>query len=268
MDAFVKKFKDVLLLAVFLMAGLLFAYWNIAVQGDEAAKTAASAVAEWLRKENVLLSEKLKDASDDKGEAGIRSVPDFLMRINEVARTNGILLRSLKPEEGGGGLAHRIKFIANYYGFLGFSAGLEFLDVVINSIEIRPYDINSQPPTHVISFVITPRNDAQNLQDERLSKLNAAVQAQNKRNPFQRFAFNKVSKSVTREIDVTWLYRLTGISKVNGDMMATVDSKDVVIGTILDGMTVTKIERDRVTLTKDESPNGLQIYVLKFRTKK
>ena len=95
-----------------------------------------------------------------------------------------------------------------------FSQLLERRDVIIHDIQVRPYDAGRTPPVHAISFSLTPRNDAEPMTGERLNRLKEMVDAPDKRNPFQRFV--SVGQVVRKEIDLTWIYKLSGIGSVGG----------------------------------------------------
>ena len=65
---------------------------------------------------------------------------------------------------------------------------------------------------------------------------------------------------------MTWIHRLSGIGRIGGERIATIDSRDYAVGDPLDNMSITEIRNDRVMLKK-ESADGEQIFVLGFRKK-
>ncbi len=120
-------------------------------------------------------------------------------------------------------------------------------------------------PQHVISFTISPRNNAEPLSNDRLRALKDQVAQQNKRNPFQRFAFDSKLKSVSQSIDLTWIFTMTGMGKDPNGTYATIDHRDYYEnGTFDKTKHIDSIAGDRVNMSED-TPNGKQTYVLKYR---
>ncbi|MBF0561537.1 MAG: hypothetical protein HQL37_05840 [Alphaproteobacteria bacterium] len=242
--------------------------------------------------ENAKLDALNKAKKTVKDTSKIGSVPDFLERINSVAkdtgvsirdkdgnvqkdkngkilREPGIWIRKLVPHEGKE-LTFDIEIIEDYFKFLRFSQLLESLDVTIHDIQVHSYDLGhttegGRPlPIHAISFSITPRNDAAPLATARLARLDEMVKAPDKRNPFQRLV--SINHVVRNEIDLTWIYKLSGIGAVGGVRMATIESKEYEAGSVFAGMTVDRIESDVVNLIK-KTDNGVEKYVIRFRKK-
>ena len=212
---------------------------------------------------------------DEEDEAGIRSLPDFLARINNVAHAADVIIHKLSPDEKEP-LRFTIQILEDYNKFLNFSSMLESLNVSIHDIEVHPYKVVEKSaqggtktfiPIHAITFSITPREDAKPLSSARISELRARVAQKNKRNPFQRFAYDPEAKKVRPEIDLTWVYRLSGIGRVGGMRTATIDSKDYAKDDLFKGMKIVGIESQRVRFEK-QTDHGVEKYQLKFRRKK
>ncbi len=267
MNSFVIQYRSFLLSTLVLVLGIVAMgyaalYRNLTNNIDELRTARAS-----LTVENQLLEKRQKTIQTvKKSEAtgsGISTMPVFLKRINTIASSNEVIVRQLTPTK-----ESRFKFNmeihTDYFTFLRFLAALESLNTVINDLEVRPYDSSKVPPIHVIKFSITPRNDAEPLSSERLSQLLDDVQRSNKRNPFQRFAFDASHSKPQAVIDLTWIYPLTGIGKREDRYYATINRRDYSVGDVLDNRVVTRINADRLYLEK-VTRDGVQEYVLRFR---
>lgn len=276
-DEFYQQYRNVIWSLVYLMVGCLVAGYAIVIAPRAVMKADMTQFREILEKENKTLTElKKKEADAEKSsglteERGIKSLPRFLKHINRISQDTNVIIRELVPSiTSGGGIGRGLKFklsiITDYLTFLRFASKLESLDVGINDLQVRPYDPSKTPAEHAIAFSITPRDDANPLESQRIATVLDQVAAKNKRNPFQRFAYNEKVEKLSAWIDLTWIHRLSGIGRVGGERIATINSRDYTVGDKLDDMKVAEIESDRVMLKK-ESKDGEQIYVLGFRNK-
>lgn len=267
MNAFIEEYKSFLTSALFLVIAMIAAGYSMQYRPLEANIKALRSARMSLEEENDQLRHRLRKIESvqktkpDTG--GVRTMPVFLKRINAIARDNEVIVRQLAPVKDSR-YKYTIEIHTDYYTFLRFTAALESLNTVINDLEVRPYDVTQVPPLHVIRFSITPRNDAEPLSSDRLLALGREVQERNKRNPFQRFAFEKGESRPKPVIDLTWIYQMTGIGRDNGVYYATIDRADYYKGDKLDERTVREILVDRVYLTR-ETRDGEQEYVLRFR---
>ncbi|MDG2284426.1 MAG: hypothetical protein P8N43_02705 [Alphaproteobacteria bacterium] len=166
----------------------------------------------------------------------------------------------------GAELKFKLAIITDYLTLLRFAAQLESLNVGINDLQVRPYDPTKTPVEHAIEFSITPRDDAKPVKSTWVKSIKDKVTVKNKRNPFQRFAYNKSEPKPSPWIDLTWIYRLSGIGRIGEARIATIDSRDYAVGDTLKDMVVDEILSDRIKL-KRESADGVQTYVLGFRKK-
>jgi hypothetical protein len=275
MDAFIRKYSRFLSSLMFLMMSLWALGYSVVLSRLDAGTSAATAFAHVFETENgVMNAEARKFQVTTQGAAqGIRSIPRFLMHLNRIANDTTVIIRELTPSRDAA-LKYEINIIADYWTFLRFAARLEALNVSINDLEVRPYNPTKTPPEHAISFSITPRNDAEELSGQRLETLAQQVASLDKRNPFQRFAYNSVDKKVDEYIELSWtgLYRLVGFAQLGEKKIATISKREngrdyrreFSVGEELDGMTITEVKADRVVLTM-KTANGLAKYVLKSR---
>ena len=268
---FYERHKGFVLSSVYLTACLLLAGYSIMYSSRQAWIIHSQVALQEIRKENSEAAKKLRDFKEartekNSGVVGIRSLPEFLKRINNIARETKVIIVKLTPDPNKT-LRFNLQIIEDYYDFIKFSAKLESLNVNIHDIEVHPYDLGKQPPLHVISFSLTPRADAEPLSSVRISNLANRVKQKNRRNPFQRFAYNAKEKLIRPEIDLTWDYKLSGIGRVGDKRYVTINSQDYDTGDKFNGMVIKKIESKRVYLEK-ETPNGIEKYQLKFRRSK
>lgn len=249
-----------------LVAGYVVMYSERAGNMGRVAAAAGVYAAESRGLQDALSKKKKTPDQDGAGQTTITYLPAFLERINDIANQTAVIIQKLTPDKAS---KHRfiIEIIDDYFKFIKFASMLEALNVSIHDIQVHPYDISKTPPLHAISFSLTPRADAVPLASARLDELRGKVDAPNKRNPFQRFAYSKSQQKILHEIDLTWVNKLSGIGKVGDSRYATIDGKDYSVDDKVDGMKLTAIEADRVYLIK-ETPNGIEKYQMKFRTLK
>ena len=274
MDAFIRKHASLFLSTFFMIVCVGAAgYFGLYVPAT-ANRADLNKVTVYFNKENALLNKKkgffltvdkkTSKAAKTNEQTGLRSIPAFLERINKLANDHKVIIRKLAPDK-----ENKIKFIiemiADYFVFTEFAGNLEGLNVLVNDLEVRPYDDTKSPPLHVIKFSITPYNDAAPLSTTRVAGLAALTKQKNKRNPFQRFA----ARTGRSCVDQTWLHTLSGIGTINNEKIATIDNFDYNVGDIVPtmGMKIVAIETARVEFVKKASA-GLECHILKFRKKK
>lgn len=251
--------------SLYLVVALLFAGYALVYEPLVASTAGMRAVSNTLTQENQALDKALKDAQARAQETGgtVNSLPAFLRHVNSVARETGVIIQQLTPNKEGP-LSFTLSIIDDYLTFLKFAARLESLNVNLHNLAVHPYNLAAQPPTHAISFSLTPRNDAAPLSGERLTVLAERIKTEGKRNPFQRFAVPGGADKVEAEIDLTWVNKLSGLGNVGDKRYATIDGRDYQVGDEFDGKTVTTIMSDRVKLER-KTANGIDRFILRFR---
>lgn len=270
MDAFLRKHRAFLLSTLYLITGLMLLGYATLYSRRDVAIADALQLNRLVEEENRALAElaKKQKKAEAAPQEGIRSLPTFLERINSIAQKTTVIIKELTPSRDTD-LKFLLKITTDYLTFLRFAAELESLNLVINDLQVRPYDPTKTPPVHAIEFSITPRNDAAPMSDDRVVALREQVASLDKRNPFQRFAFNATTKEVSAEIDLTWIHKLSGVGRVGDRKVATInvrnETKDYSVGDELEpGLTITAIENDRVQLQK-KTGDGTVRYVMRFR---
>lgn len=270
------QYRNVLGALLFLAFGIIVAVQALHLGPRQVMKADLAQLKQVLDRENRALAE-LKKAEDveastsSEEDRGIKSLPAFLKHINRISQDTNVIIRELVPSTtnsaaSGGALKFKLSITTDYLTFLRFAGQLESLNVGINDLQVRPYDPTKTPVEHAITFSITPRDDAKPLESARIGTIREKVAAKNKRNPFQRFAYNKSEPKPSPWIDLTWIHRHSGIGRIGGERIATINSRDYAVGDPLDDMLINEIRNDRVMLKK-ESADGEQIYVLGFRRK-
>ena len=271
MNDFLARHQRLLASTAYLVAGLLAAVWSLSLDPMLAWNSHLAGATQTIERENKAIEEKQKKqlaqlAVERAGKGPgtvISSLPDFLRHINSVANTSGVKIRKLTPDETNK-LRYTLEIVEDYERFLKFASRLESLNVSIHDIAVHPYDLRGSPPRHAIAFSLTPRDNAKPLEAPRLDELKGEVAKTDKRNPFQRFTTGAGKGRAVPEIDLTWIYRMTGIGRVGQTRYATIDSKDYKEGDEMEGMTITKIDSEIVRLTKTTA-TGTEKYQLKFR---
>ncbi len=265
MDAFIRKYQPFVVSVVFLLTALAALLYSVLISPATVARSDAAIIADIIRKDNQVLAVIQAKMAEDRqtgAEQVIHSLPAFLKRINAIAHQTNVIVNELIPSKDRN-IKFTIKITTDFYTFLKFIMRLESLDVAINDLQIHPYDNTKKTPVHAIEFTITPRHDAKELESSRIAALREAAEAPDRRNPFQRFTY--INKVVTTEIDLTWIYKLSGIGRIGEEQVATVDNKDIRKGDQLENMTVTAVLNDRVQLER-KTEHGTDRYVLRFRS--
>lgn len=271
MEDFFRKYRNFLLSVLYVAGALLVAGYAVMYSARSANIGRVAAAVKVYAAENKefqdILNKKKKALDQDgAGQTAINYLPAFLERINNIANQTEVIIQKLNPDKTSK-YRFTLEIVDDYFKFIRFASMLESLNVSIHDIQVHPYDISKTPPLHAISFSLTPRADAVPLASARLDELKGKVEALNKRNPFQRFAYSKNQQKILHEIDLTWVNKLSGIGKVGDNRYATIDGKDYNVDDKVDGMKITVIEADRVYLIK-ETPNGIEKYQMKFRVVK
>lgn len=266
LDDFVEKHKPLILSTLYMVSGLLLAGYTILYSRLDVYSLDLTQATAPLSARNRTVEAERKTASEEKKtekSVGVRYLPTFLIRINQIANANDVIIRKLSPDRENP-FKFILEIITDYYTFVRFTAGLESLDIVLDNIQIHPYDAGKTPPLHAVSFSLIPRNDAQPLSGDRLKHLQESVARFDKRNPFQRFAYDPTRK-VQPVIDWTWIHKLGGIGlTVDGRPYATINRESHLVGDRLDGATITGITKDRVSLER-LSETGKTRFVIGFR---
>jgi len=270
LNEFYEKYRSFILSLSYVLVATVIAGYSILYSSHQVWSEHLYLARSLVQKENANLKRIIVAREEAKASAEstdhIVSLPEFLSRINDISRKTDVIIHELRPDTENK-IRFSMRIIEDYYKFVKFLSILESLNVSIHDIEVHPYDLSKSPPLHVITFALTPREDAKPLANARLTELKQRIDKKDRRNPFQRFAYNAKRQVISSEIDLTWVYKLSGIGKIGNDRYATIENKDYNKGDRIDGMEIVSIQSDRVALTK-KTPNGVEKYQLKFRRKK
>ena len=268
MDAWVQRHQPLIFSTLYMLFAVLVAGYSLLYSSKSVYLRDLSMVSGSVQTVNAEMKKRV-DASrkqeQEAAAAGIRYLPVFMARINEIAHNNEVIIRKLAPDKEGTLLKFRLDFIADYPTFVRFTAELESLDILLDDIQVHPHDLTKTPPLHNISFTLIPQNNAEPIAGQRLDELKKWVFAKDKRDPFQRFAYDTSRKVVNASIDLTWVYKLEGLGQTPGSgSYANINRKSYHVGDDLDGREITKIGADRVYLQK-KGRDGITEYTLSFR---
>lgn len=201
-----------------------------------------------------------------KSSTGLDSFPSFLQELNKISNKCNVIIDKLVPDQDN---EHKftLEFIADYYTFVNFTADLESLSIILDDLQIHPYDASTSPPLHAISFSLTAYDNGRQIENERLKQMKTRIANKDKRNPFQRYAYSKVSKKVSQEIDLTWIHKLQGIGvSPDGGFYATIDQMNYRKGDNFNGMEVVEIQSRHVKIESRNELEGTKRYLIKFRS--
>ncbi len=271
MDAFIRNNQGLVLSTLYFAAALIVLGYAMGYSMLKVEAADLNIAANHLQVETAKLRTDIRQLTADREEVetAIDSIPAFLQHINTLAQLHKVIIRELLPDAENK-LQYSMEIWVDYPTFLRFTASLESLNVSISDMEIRPYNLSKTPPVHIVTFNITPKNNAAPLKSERLERLQTAVAEQGKRNPFIR----KVSlpgEEGPLFIDLTWVHKLSLITRQGEKLVALIDGHDFAVGdkfsSVEGEITLSEITKGRVTFTK-KTEKGAQKYVMKFRKKK
>jgi len=196
-------------------------------------------------------------------EVQLDTIPALLVRINNTCIAPKVIIRTLTPSKKNP-FRFELKFISTYFDFLTVLSEFEKLNIAINKIDIKPYEIKEKEAKHIITLDISAIDGGHSLSKKNIAFLTKELFKKEKRDPFQRFA--KVSKSIKRLVDLTWIHTLSGIGKIDGQYNATIDHRVYYKDSKFNDMKIIEISSKSVLLTKKTS-NGIVNYILNFRLK-
>lgn len=217
------------------------------------------------QKDEVNLYKQLNKVVEKKDDnvTTLDTVPKLLTRINNTCKAPKVVIRTLKPDMANP-FVFELQFIANYFDFLRVLSEFEKLNIIIHKIDIKPYEIKKNNSKHIITLNIEAVDGGERLSQKDVVFLQTELNKKRKRDPFQRFA--KVGTRIKRLVDLTWMYKLSGIGKVDGKYVATINHRIYYNKSTFNGMRITNITPKGVLLQKYTS-NGVVNYILKFRQK-
>jgi len=263
-EEFKEYILDVLSIIILILAAIFLfnkAYYEPLLKYNETIDTLSS---KYHNKE-VLFYNKLnkKEEIIEKEEATLDTIPKLLTRINNTCKAPEVIIRTLIPDVNNP-FAFELRFISNYFDFLTVLSEFEKLNININKIDIKPYEIKKNNSKHIITLNIEAIDGGEKLSSGDIKFLEYELNKKRKRDPFQRFA--KIGKNIKRLVDLTWMYKLSGVGKINGKFTATIDHRIYYKGSVFNDMKITNIDSSGVNLEKT-TKNGKVYYIMNFRNK-
>jgi len=192
----------------------------------------------------------------------LTSTPVFIERIGALAAEEQVPIHGIRPDAENPEL-FVVSLEADYLAFERFIASLEELDVDILSFSAKVDNQSGDDPKATFELQLLPNNDARQLQIPRLRALRAKLEAEERRNPFQRLDGGGSLEG--NRIDLTEFFSLTGISRIGDYSLVTINGHDYVVGDRLGNREITSILDDRVLLQR-QGLNRLERFVLRFPT--
>ena len=211
---------------------------------------------------DILQLEKQKKATTRLTDNRGVTVPDLLSRVQEIAAQNAVTLTGVEPAPADPE-QFKLGLVARYESFLGFLAHFETLQVSITGFDIsRPLD---NPGSLVVSLNFSHTPTPSQVTNQRIKEFEVRLKATALRDPFDPAAGNIRMVADANTDDLTWTYHLTSISQVGKTKYATIDGRDYNVGDQLQGLVVSAIGNDNVTLMGRENGKERQ-RSLKFRS--
>lgn len=226
----------------------------------------AQVVAAYLQRDASAMAKRvtrLKGLVETQSNAPrLTSTPVFIERIGALAAAERVPIHGIRPDADNPEL-FIVSLEADYLAFERFIAALEELDVDILSFSAKVDNQSGDDPKATFELQLLPNNDARQLQIPRLKALMAKLDAEERRNPFQRLDGGNSQDG--NRIDLTEFFSLTGISRIGDYSLVTINGYDYVVGDSLGNREIMEIQDDRVLLQR-QGLNRLERFVLRFRT--
>jgi hypothetical protein len=252
-------FVSVVMLLFALWFLFLNAYHNPLIQYNKTIDT----LSKTYTKDELQLYKQVNQAKEKKKTQDVQfdTIPALLMRINNTAIAPKVVIRTLKPNIKNP-FRFELKFISSYFDFINVLGEFEKLNITINKISIKPYEIKQNEPKHIITLDILAIDGGEVLSKKNIEFLNKELQKKHKRDPFQRFA--KTGMIIDRTIDLTWIHKLSGIGKIKGEYVATINRKQYRVNEKFKNLKIVDIHSNGVLL-ENKTKNGINKYILNFR---
>lgn len=250
-------FKPVLVGSLALLVGSAQFFAYVAYVGPR-----AKAVQDLQALTDILQLERQKKANIQPTENRGVTVPDLLSRVQEIAAQNTVTLTGVEPVPADPE-QFKLGLIARYEGFLGFFARFETLQVSITGFDISRAMDNSG--SLVVSLNFRHAQIASPISDQRIKAFEARLRSIALRDPFDPANGNIRMVADANADDLTWTYHLTSISLIGNTKYATIDGRDYNVGDHLQGLVVSAIGNDNVTLMGHENGKERQRF-LRFRS--
>ena len=232
--------RPLIALAVLGCSVWIFASWGYS-SADEGAGEAARQLADALRTAEQPIRLALRAGSAGDATAREPNGRSVLAGLDAAASRAGVQVTRLTPRPTEPGVVN-VELLAGYGPLSRFVAESEALGGVVRGLQVRAPDSadaqNRQVATFAIEMTGHPLRvagtaDAGDLPDATLAMLS----------PFQ------MKQAAVAEHDLSTRYRLTGMTRIGTELMATIDGRDYVLGDEIDGMRVSQISEEDVHLS-------------------
>ena len=267
--SFIKNYKQYIvdtISFIALIGAILFAFNYAYKKPLEQYNVLVNSMSEKYKVDGIKLSSKLQQMEKEKEkpseEIQLDTIPGLLKRINDTCKSPDVIIRKLDPV-GNNPFAFTLEFVSSYFDFINVLNEFEKLNIIIHTIDVKPFQQRQNESKHLISLVIEAIDGGEKLSNEKVSLIQQEIQKQKKRDPFQRFA--KMGIDIERLIDLSSIYKLSGIGKIDTKYVATIDRQIYFEGDFLNQMKIINISKKSVYLEKI-TQNGLTNYVINFRT--
>lgn len=243
MEEFLKSNRPLLVSTLFLFAAfnlfshfVLGGYQRLSLRNAEVIRTAAAT-------RNGELTQAIKSlVVQNKPSVGsTTSTPAFLAEINALARANGIGIDQISGDRESNS-SFQIDTRADFPAFLRFLAAVEGLDVEILKLQVTPTDLQDKSANRQVVLSIAPRDSGAVPSPDRVATVRQSVDT------LSTAAFSPAVAAPSSLPD-SGTQRITGITEINGTLIATIDNIDYAVGDKIGTWVVSDISRQSVVLT-------------------
>lgn len=266
--SFIKEYKNYIidtLSFIALICAMVFAFNHAYKNPIKDYNKLINSMSLQYKNDEIKLYAKLKEGEEEEKqstEIELDIIPALLQRINDTCKAPDVIIRKLDPIKDNP-FAFTLEFVSNYFDFINVLSEFEKLNILIHTIDVQPYKIKDNKQMHIVTLNIEAIDGGDKLPLEKIAKIEKEINKEKKRDPFQRFA--KLGTNIQRLIDLTWMYKLSGIGKIDGKFVATIDRKVYFENEIFHTMRIIEITNKSVYL-QEITKNGVTNFVLNFRT--
>jgi hypothetical protein len=192
------------------------------------------------------------------------SVPKILKALNNTCKDSNVIIDKLVPFKNNP-FKFELNFITDYYKFIKILSEFEKLNIVIESLAIEEYETSLDNPKKAITLIVKVVGDVEQDGSEINGILDRIVAQNGGKNPFQTHELDRYG-AVRKAINLTYLFKLSGISLNRDRPSATIDGKTYFIGDkFYDKGVIKGIERGKVKIVKRLKSGTTQEYFIGVR---
>ena len=185
---------------------------------------------------------------------------DVFKRLQAIATRNGVTIESA-ASNGEEPTDVRVSLFGDFAAINRFVHSTEALDLTLENFSLALADPSGRSARIDAHLDLARPGDTRATPPKQIIWSLGNLKEMSGNDPFARDKRGAKRMAGDELRDLTWAYRLSGLSKISGVYFATIDNQDFSIGETVDNMTITKIDNSGVFLTAEQG----EPCVIRFR---